>query len=50
VLRSEAPWQNLPERYGSYTTAYNRFNRWRKAGLWERFMDEIKRLASAFCR
>ena len=41
VLRSGAPWRDLPERYGPYTTAYNRFNRWRKAGLWDRFMDEI---------
>ena len=22
-----APWRDLPERYGPYTTAYNRFNR-----------------------
>jgi transposase len=27
--------------YGSYTTAYNRFNRWRKAGVWDRLMDAI---------
>jgi transposase len=32
VLRTGAPWRDLPERYGPYTTAYNRFNRWRKAG------------------
>jgi transposase len=29
----------LPERYGPYATAYNRFNRWRKAGVWDRLMD-----------
>jgi transposase len=23
-----------PERYGPYTTAYNRFNRWAKKGIW----------------
>lgn len=23
----------LPERYGPYTTVYNRFNRWRKADV-----------------
>ena len=27
VLRSGAPWRDLPERYGPYTTVYNRFNR-----------------------
>ena len=39
VLRAGAPWRDLPERYGSYTTAYNRFNRWRKAGIWDGLMD-----------
>ena len=41
VLRSGAPWRDLPERYGPYTTCYNRFNRWRKAGHWDRLMDAI---------
>lgn len=41
VLRSGAPWRDLPERYGPYTTVYNRFNRWRKAGVWDRIMDAI---------
>ena len=41
VLRSGAPWRDLPERYGPYTTAYNRFNRWRKAAVWDHIMDAI---------
>jgi transposase len=41
VLRSGAPWADLPERYGSPTTIYNRFNRWRKAGVWDRLTDAI---------
>jgi transposase len=41
VLRAGAPWRDLPERYGPYTTAYNRFNRWRKAGIWDGLMDAI---------
>ena len=41
VLRTGAPWRDLPERYGPYTSAYNRFNRWRKAGIWDRLMDSI---------
>ena len=41
VLRAGAPWRDLPERYGPYTTCYNRFNRWRKAGVWDRLMDAI---------
>jgi transposase len=34
VLRTGTPWRDLPERYGPYTTAYNRFNRWAKRGVW----------------
>jgi transposase len=41
VLRTGAPWRDLPNRYGPYTTAYNRFNRWRKAGVWDRLMDAV---------
>ncbi|UAK23014.1 IS5 family transposase [Sphingomonas nostoxanthinifaciens] len=41
VLRSGAPWRDLPERYGPRTTCYNRFVRWRKAGVWDRMMDAI---------
>jgi transposase len=41
VLRTGAPWRDLPERYGPYTTAYNRFNRWRKAGIWDKLMDAV---------
>lgn len=28
ILRTGAPWRDLPERYGPPTTAYNRYNRW----------------------
>ena len=41
VLRSGSPWRDLPERYGPYTTCYNRFRRWAKAGVWDRVMDAI---------
>lgn len=34
VLRTGSPWRDLPERYGPYTTVYNRFNRWAKKGVW----------------
>ena len=35
------PWADLPERYGPYTTVYNRFNRWQKAGVWGKLMDAV---------
>lgn len=41
VLRSGAPWRDLPENYGPHTTCYNRFVRWRRAGIWDRIMDAL---------
>jgi transposase len=41
VLRSGAPWRDLPMCYGPRTTCYNGFIRWRKAGVWDRMMDAI---------
>ena len=32
-LRTGVPWRDLPQAYGAYTTVYNRFNRWTKAGV-----------------
>jgi len=39
VLRSGAPWRDLPKAFGPYTTCYNRFVRWRRAGVWSRIID-----------
>jgi transposase len=41
VLRSGARWADLPARHGPPTTIHDRFNRWRKAGVWDRLMDAI---------
>ena len=41
VRRSGAPWRDLPENFGPHTTCYNRFVRWRRAGVWDRFMNAL---------
>ncbi|WP_172115629.1 IS5 family transposase [Bradyrhizobium aeschynomenes] len=41
VLRTGSPWRDLPERYGPYTTVYNRFNRWAKAGVWVQIFEVL---------
>jgi len=33
ILRTGAPWQDLPARYGSASTVHRRFQSWRKAGV-----------------
>jgi transposase len=41
VLRSGAPWRDLPGNFGPYTTCYNRFVRWRRAGVWAKIMSAL---------
>ena len=41
VLRTGTPWRDLPEHYGPYTTAYNRFNRWCRRGIWKKFLNKL---------
>ena len=41
VLRSGAPWRDLPDNFGPYTTCYNRFVRWRRAGVWAKIMNAL---------
>jgi transposase len=47
ILRTGSPWRDLPERYGPYTTAYNRYNRWAKAGVWLQVFEALRRRSPA---
>ena len=35
ILRTGAPWRDLPACYGSWETVASRFYRWRLAGVWD---------------
>ena len=39
--RTGIPSRDIPEQYGSWSTIYNRFNRWSKAGIWDRIFDAV---------
>src|SRR5215208_5251235 len=41
VLRSGAPWRDLPQTFGPYTTCYNRFVRRRGVAVWSRTMNAL---------
>jgi transposase len=42
IVRTGAPWRDLPERYGKWTSVYSRFQRWRKAGVWDRMLAALQ--------
>jgi transposase len=42
VLRTGAPWRDLPERYGPVGTVSSRFYRWRAVGLWDRVLAVLQ--------
>ena len=45
VLRTGAPWRDLPERFGPWSTAWSRFRRWTAAGVWQRILEALQRAA-----
>jgi transposase len=47
ILRTGAPWRDLPERYGPWQTVASRFYRWQRAGIWQRIFDALKQQADA---
>ncbi|MCA9647513.1 MAG: IS5 family transposase [Myxococcales bacterium] len=47
VLRTGAPWRDLPARYGPWSTAYSRFRRWRDEGVWRQLVAQLHASAHA---
>jgi transposase len=43
VLRTGAPWRDLPERFGPRSTAWTRFRRWAAGGVWQRVFEVLQR-------
>ncbi len=41
VLRSGAPWRDLPPHYPRWTAVHTRFLRWSKSGVWARVLQAL---------
>jgi transposase len=46
ILRTGAPWRDLPARYGRWQTVYSRFRRWKQMGIWERMLGSLQQEAA----
>src|SRR5258707_15284022 len=47
VLRTGAPWRDLPERYGKWKTCHDRLQPWRRQGVWEQVLQALQGEAEA---
>jgi transposase len=41
ILRTGAPWRDLPQSYGKWGTVHQRFRRWRDKGIWEGILEVL---------
>ena len=41
ILRTGAPWRDLPPDYGDWKNTHRRFCRWRDRGVWERLLESL---------
>jgi transposase len=42
IHRTGAPWRDLPNEYGNWSTVYERFRRWRKEGLFAQILAALE--------
>ena len=41
ILRTGAPWRDLPPDYGDWKNTHRRFCRWRDRGVWEHLLEVV---------
>ena len=41
IIRTGAPWRDLPADYGKWGTVHQRFIRWRRNGIWEKILEVL---------
>ena len=42
IARTGAPWRDLPERLGNWNSAWRRFDRWSRTGVWARVFEALQ--------
>lgn len=44
ILRTGAPWRDLPEGYGNWNSVYRRFRRWCEQGVFDAILETLVEL------
>ena len=46
VMRTGGAWRDLPEQFGPWQSVHSRYQRWRKAGTWQRILALLEQEAA----
>ena len=41
IVRTGAPWRDLPEVFGDWNSVFRRFSRWSEKGVWRRIFEAM---------
>jgi len=41
IVRTGAPWRDLPEVFGDWNSTFRRFSRWSEKGVWHRIFEAM---------
>jgi hypothetical protein len=41
VARTGSTWRDLPAHFGPWETVHSRYQRWRKAGIWQQILEAL---------
>ncbi len=41
LVRTGAPWRDMPDQFGKWKTVYTRFRRWAQKGIWESLFNRL---------
>jgi putative transposase len=41
IVRTGAPWRDLPELFGEWNSVFRRFSRWGEKGVWTRIFEAM---------
>jgi transposase len=42
IAKTGAPWRDLPDRFGNWNSAWRRFDRWARKGVWLSVFETLR--------